>query len=125
MKLDSLDDKKKFFIWLLITIVWWISPIDDTIESFLGPFCLTDEVLLTVVTCYKGFRTFLKTNTESGAKYYGKKLSHSVVKDPKIVNSVDATIDTIVASKSEQMGNSEPLKREKSVNNMGNMDLFK
>lgn len=121
---NNSDDRKKFFLWLGITIVWWLSPLDDSLEAFLGPFCLTDEVLLTIITFYKGFRCFLGNNSISGAKYYGKKFSSTITSDEKIAKAVNATVDTIVDTKLSQLGAAEPLHKSNKTESIKDMNLF-
>lgn len=34
---------------VLLCIIWWISPLDDALEAFMGPFAISDEIIFTVV----------------------------------------------------------------------------
>lgn len=121
---NNSDDRKKFFLWLGITIVWWLSPLDDSLEAFLGSFCLTDEVLLTIMTLYKGFRLFLGINCISGAKHYGKKFSNTITEDEKIAKAVNAAVDTVIDTKLSQLGTAEPLHKSNKAESVKDMNLF-
>lgn len=120
--------KKKFIIWLVIAIVWWISPLDDLIEAGGGPLAFLDEIGLSSVAIYKGFRAFLKTNVTSGAKMFasiglqkvnnksavvGKQLSNVVTSE-----KIEKVVDTV--------GKQAPLKSNKvtDASDIQDMSLF-
>ena len=124
------DEMKQFFIWLVITIVWWISPLDDTIEAALtGPaafLALSDEIVFTIITAFHGFRQFLGAKAISGAKYYVGKATNKVITNTEVANKVNKVLDSTIDKKMTQLGNSTPLQKSKPKNDksVDDMNLF-
>jgi hypothetical protein len=46
-------ERRSAVIWLIVTVFWFLCPIDDAVEAFLGPFALSDEVMLSIITFLK------------------------------------------------------------------------
>lgn len=105
------DAKNSMIISIIICIIWWVSPLDDMVESFAGPLALTDEIILTILTFIKTAKYAFLTKACADTKYY----VDVKVKDERFATTLKKGVDTAAAFLSSKMEDENRAKKQDDV----------
>lgn len=105
------DAKNSMIISIIICIIWWVSPLDDIVESFAGPLALTDEVVLTILAFIKTTKYVFLTKACTDTKHY----VDVMVKDEEFATNLKKGVDTAAAFLSNKMEDKTRTKKPDDV----------
>lgn len=108
---DLKDAKNSMIISIIICIIWWVSPLDDIVESFAGPLALTDEIIFTILAFIKTVKYASLTKACADTKSY----VDIKVKDEGFATNLKKGVDTAAAFLSSKMEDKNRVKKPNDV----------